>query len=427
MPVHKVIKDYAEDALPNLKKVVASRGKRLGLFCLVKGQNAGESGLAVVLKKSEGSIGLVKTAGKALRRASSGNRLCIGSVVLDTEKKKLVFRITDGALTSKAAQLTLKNDFNSDEFSGLGSLLKRAVVVKGEEQVVETTSTSADEVIEDDYIEDMRQQLLATSPPGEVDLLNEVFDAAADEMEKSEEMESLFVDILAIDDTDPDPEEAQQAVIEIYSVLYSEGFYNRDQLMSLCQKLTRKNVDLSAFENAATVGSLLPEPMRSQILLAGKLMAANTAINRHLQTSDLPTVMVQLQLHLFATMTEQNDLISAGLIAKYKESQQTDKAFQKISEKIQQDLLFRSFRKPISKAISAIETNPTTATSKQLKSINQALIPIDELEKYILSSLKIQGCDNYLSNVNIRSSLLPILRQMRTACESTRTKLEEER
>ena len=80
MPNDEKIKENADLALSNLKKVIASGKKRSGTFYLVKGKNPGESGVAIFLQSKDKKGAMVKGAGKKLRKVSTGNKFCKNSI-----------------------------------------------------------------------------------------------------------------------------------------------------------------------------------------------------------------------------------------------------------------------------------------------------------------------------------------------------------
>lgn len=409
MDIDDTIKENAETALKSLKKVIASGGNRSGTFYLVKGKKAGESGIAIFLQSKDKKGAKVKASGKVLRKASTGNKFCIGTLAM--ENKKLIFRILEGALSPGVTQKTLKADFQAPELKKLGNLLKKALVVKGEAEVIESSKgkdNEESEVFEDDFIKEMKEELLAEAKDDtEREQLVEIFDVADEEGEKIKSMESVFEDLLTIDEED-DPTESKEAIIEIFSALYSEGFQDRDQLLKLSENLAKKNVDLSEFENRASVGSALPEPMRTQVLLAQKMMITEELFQN--ASKDFPGNIVQLNDAMNQAMNEQSKIIADALAVKSSEAIALEKdgqSFLHIQKWIAEDNLFKEYRSPLQKSIKKV--------SKGAK-IDSVLQNLSQLEQHIVSSIKIQGCDNYIQGSNIRSVILPFIKQMREIC-----------
>ena len=208
--------------------------------------------------------------------------------------------------------------------------------------------------------------------------------------------------------------ESKEAIIEVYSALYSDGIYNRDQMLQLSEKLAQRDVDLEEFENQASVGGKLPEPMRTQVLLAKKMMLTEGEMQD--ASSDFPNNIMEINARILQSMDHQTELIVAALTEKAAASS-NDRSFEKIRDWIQKDSLFKDHRSSLQKAITGIQ-------KKKVKNPKVIIEKINLLEAYIQSSIKIQGCDNYIQGAGIRSSILPELSKMRKICEINQKRLK---
>jgi hypothetical protein len=124
----ELIETTSAEALKQLKKILASRGKLQGNFYFAGDTRGGQAGLVVTLLARDRKGSKATAQGKKLRAELSGAKFARG--VVTTKGSKLLFELHSGNATKDHMKLGFKKAFDAPDSKALKALLRRALVAK---------------------------------------------------------------------------------------------------------------------------------------------------------------------------------------------------------------------------------------------------------------------------------------------------------
>ena len=416
---------YAQSSVAPLKKIIASQGKNRGTFYFVKGKKQGESGVAIFLQKMDKKGAKALASGKALKKASGGNKFSVGTIAM--EDSKLCFRVKKGSAGSSVVAKSFKLDFKNDDFKILGNLLKKAKVFDGAaetaEVIEEINPNNAEAPVSEEFsaadlanieadlvkiqedLTAMQEELVddlkgadAEARRELADILNAEDDLASDMIDvqnlyfnllEEELMESKDMsELTGVDGED---------LISIVETIYQSDEYSAEEMKDIARQISSRGVDLSAFENQAAVGNKLPEPLRSQILLSKKIQEEEQ--NSLDYVSNFPASIQPIWESIQNIIQNQSNAMASALSGQ-------DADFTKIGKYISSGALFNSFPSDIEKTLGKISSSEST---KAIQSMQRKL---NDFSNHLLTSPKIEACDGFIPAANIRTMLVPKISQL---------------
>ena len=416
---------HAQSSVTPLKKIISSQGSNSGTFYFVKGNTKGESGIVIFLQKMDKKGAKARSTGKILRKASGGTKFCVGTVKM--EGSKLCFRVSKGSAGSSVVAKSFKEDFKVGEFKLLGNLLRKAKVFDGEAETAEVPDVPVDPAepqesedfnvqdladIEADLtkikedLETMQANLVSDLKDADSQARSEllaILNAEKDLANDMVDVQNLYYNLLEEELIEPDADEiewigidGEDLVIAVES-LYKSDRYTDEDMQEIARQLSQKGVDLSTFENQASVGNKMPEPLRSQILLSKKIQDAEE--EGVASVENFPASLQPIWASIQDIINNQNNAIVSNL-------DRADTDFVTIGQYISSGGLFDPFPSDLDKALSKISSSDNTtaiqAFQKKLLAFNQ----------HILTSAKIEACDTFVGSSNIRTLIVPKLNQI---------------
>lgn len=390
----ELIQEHGEEALKNLKKVLASRGKLQANFYFAGDTKGREAGLVVTLTARDTKGSKAASHGKKLRKEIAGAKFARGTV--NTKGSKLQFILHSGTASKDHIKIGFKKAFLGDWAKALKAMLRKAIVQlagKGEKpEAIDEEAETIEDTPTPEITEDTAFAELSIKERAE---LAELINVQGDLNDRNRELESSF---LSTKEADEEYAEQLSEVQDAIASLKSADPVNEEALQ-------QKREELAAI--SGTGGDPFPESIGAPLDVdTSELLSLAMQNLENAQPAAKPSDVQELQAAVegyrsaFALVSRQLETLRKALL------EDGDEDLIEIAEQGLNSLT-ADYRTPMEAALVEINTDSLEARQKLGETAAAFAAHLEDDEAVAVTD------DNFLGvKVTIASTLIPALRAL---------------